>query len=171
MTIRRRMTIRRGDRRAAASGPYDGGSRATEADVLRATSDPIPFDAVDFAALEQRIAADAAPTLAERRRAAQRVAANGVTRWPIMPQRAMRRAWWEYTARWAGAVVPVSVAASLAIAAVVAFSGWFTIRDEMPTGLASLSSASPGELRAADIADSLLVSADATQVLSAVLTQ
>ncbi len=165
------MTTRRTHGRAPANGPHDRRSWPTGADLLRATSDPIPYDAVDFAALERRIAADAAPYLAARQQAAQRRATAGVAPWPMPSRRAAHRAWWEYTARWAGAVVPVSVAASLAVAAVVAFSGVFTIRDETSTGLASLSSASPSDLRAADIADSLLVSADATQVLAATLTQ
>jgi hypothetical protein len=125
--------------------------------LLRSVSEPVPYEAVDFDALRRRVARDVFPPVAEQ---------GGATTTP----RVSPRTWLECTARWATAVVPLSLAASIALVAVGALGTRGTSSDPRSAS-APRSRSSSYALRAADITDTLLAPVDATHVLYAVLNR
>lgn len=74
--------------------------------IVRSHGQRAPYDAVDWAGMQQRIVASASPEL-ERLRASERAAARGPG---LNGRRLASRSWWEVTAAWARPAIAAAAA-------------------------------------------------------------
>ena len=122
---------------------HDGDSHGAldYAEMLRRAGGPVPEEHVDWEAFHKRLGARAELPLARLR--LPRLAPTTPAR-PVSPRthaRPVRRAWWEHAARWSRRIVSVSVAAGIALVAVVRTSP----KDTVDTVVATVATADQGD--------------------------